>query len=442
MGSDRSDRRGDRDRHRRRSSPRRAAMTTTMPRTRRHRLRRRRRRTPSAAETTVADTAAPDTAATGTEPTGTEATAAGGGEVTFPCRSARPRSRASRLPGATTATPRPDASRCGTSSRPSATPRSKATTAATTAPGVTADSIKVVYYPGPDDDPIVNYLTAAIAIDDTNADRKRPLTTMRDCYEQFYELYGRTVDLQFFQGSGDHDRRGRGTCRCRAHRRGDPALRRARRTDPHRRVRRRTLVARHLVHRLQPGQPPEWYADRDPYTAAVPRSAPHRHVHSAGVPQQADRWQERRVRRRRASRPSRASSAWCTSSPVPSRKRSTRTSSPAPHRRGIEIVEPLPYQLDPGTIQSQASQIIAKLKASNVTTVIFSRRSDRPATSPGRRPHRSTSRSGSSPSRRGVDVTAFARTYDQQQWQHAFGVQLALPACGPRSAATTRCTSG
>ncbi len=42
-----------------------------------------------------------------------------------------------------------------------------------TAQGVTADSIKVVYYLGPDDDPIINYITAAIANDDTNADAKR-----------------------------------------------------------------------------------------------------------------------------------------------------------------------------------------------------------------------------------------------------------------------------
>ena len=71
-----------------------------------------------------------------------------------------------------------------------------------TASGVTADTIKVVYYLGPDDDPIINYITAAIANDDTNADSEATLTTMRDYYEQFYELYGRKVDLQFFQGSG------------------------------------------------------------------------------------------------------------------------------------------------------------------------------------------------------------------------------------------------
>ena len=71
-----------------------------------------------------------------------------------------------------------------------------------TAPGVTADSIKVVYYLGPDDDPIINYITAAIANDDTNADSEATLKTMRDYYEQYYELYGRKVDLQFFVGSG------------------------------------------------------------------------------------------------------------------------------------------------------------------------------------------------------------------------------------------------
>ena len=42
------------------------------------------------------------------------------------------------------------------------------------------------------------------------------------------------------------------------------------------------------------------------------------------------------------------------------------------NEQGIEIAERLPYQLDPATIQASAAQIIAKLKASGVTTVIFS----------------------------------------------------------------------
>jgi hypothetical protein len=38
---------------------------------------------------------------------------------------------------------------------------------------------------------------------------------------------------------------------------------------------------------------------------------------------------------------------------------------------GATMTESLPYTLDPGTIQAQASQIIAKLKSSGVTTVVL-----------------------------------------------------------------------
>ena len=39
---------------------------------------------------------------------------------------------------------------------------------------------------------------------------------------------------------------------------------------------------------------------------------------------------------------------------------------------GADLALVLPYQLDPGTIQESASQIIAKLKAEGVTTVLLS----------------------------------------------------------------------
>ena len=78
------------------------------------------------------------------------------------------------------------------------------------------------------------------------------------------------------------------------------------------------------------------------------------------------------------------------------------------------------------TIQQQASQVITKLKAAGVTTVVFSgdpvapRDFTKEATAQEYFPEWVVAASTL------VDVTAFARTYDQQQWAHAFGVtQLA-----------------
>ena len=92
------------------------------------------------------------------------------------------------------------------------------------------------------------------------------------------------------------------------------------------------------------------------------------------------------------------------------------------NEQGIEIAERLPYQLDPASIQASAAQIIAKLKASGVTTVIFSGDPVAPgdftreATAQEYFPEWLLADSAL------VDTTAFSRTYDQEQWQHAFGV--------------------
>ena len=288
------------------------------------------------------------------------------------CRSARPRSRASTSRGATTATRRPDASPCATSSPPSATPRSRVTTAARPTQGVTADSIKVVYYLGPDDDPIINYITAAIANDDTNADSEATLSTMRDYYEQFYELYGRTVDLQFFKGSGIAS----DEVAARA-----DAVRIAEEIKPFavlggpradRSVRRRAVVPWRAVHQLQP-EPAGRLVRR-------PRSVQLRHHRFGTTDERA-----RHGVHQQADSPARTPSSPATSFTTTPRtfglvyiESSAESAAIADEfvaqlsEQGIEIAERLPYALDPATIQAAAAQIISKLKASGVTTMIFS----------------------------------------------------------------------
>ncbi|MEM9516970.1 MAG: hypothetical protein AAGA42_19135, partial [Actinomycetota bacterium] len=61
-----------------------------------------------------------------------------------------------------------------------------------TAPGVTGDTIKVVFYLGPDDDPVLNFINDAIANDDTNADDAATVEGMAELFNTYYELYGRT----------------------------------------------------------------------------------------------------------------------------------------------------------------------------------------------------------------------------------------------------------
>jgi len=72
-----------------------------------------------------------------------------------------------------------------------------------TAQGVTADSIKVVVYVG---DPAKNPLQAAqvrgAGADTSPATAKETYQGYIDLFSKYYELYGRKIDVNFFDGSG------------------------------------------------------------------------------------------------------------------------------------------------------------------------------------------------------------------------------------------------
>ena len=261
-----------------------------------------------------------------------------------------------------------------------------------TAPGVTADTIKVVYYLGPDDDPIINYITAAIANDDTNADAIATLNTMRDYYEQFYELYGRTVDLQFFTGSGiasDEVAARADAVRIAEEIQpfavlGGPALTAAFGDE----LSSRGIMCIAATRHSRPTSTPT----RDPYNYGITASARQMSVHATEF-----------ISKQLAGKNAEYAGDEFTSTPrkfglvyIESSAESAAIADDFVSQlnaEGIEIAERLPYQLDPATIQASAAQIIAKLKASGVTTVIFSgdpvapgdftRRGHRPGVLPG-----------------------------------------------------------
>ncbi|HEX2784753.1 MAG TPA: hypothetical protein VHN36_14310, partial [Ilumatobacteraceae bacterium] len=72
-----------------------------------------------------------------------------------------------------------------------------------TAPGVTGDQITIVYYEGQESDPIINYITDAAKVDDTNGDQFATMKELMRYYETYYELYGRTINLVTFEGTGN-----------------------------------------------------------------------------------------------------------------------------------------------------------------------------------------------------------------------------------------------
>ncbi|NDE80666.1 MAG: hypothetical protein EB037_07060, partial [Actinobacteria bacterium] len=71
-----------------------------------------------------------------------------------------------------------------------------------TGPGVTADEITIVHYMGPDSDPIINYITAAVKVDETNAQESETIEGFIEYYQTFYEFYGRTIKYIEYESTG------------------------------------------------------------------------------------------------------------------------------------------------------------------------------------------------------------------------------------------------
>ncbi len=138
-----------------------------------------------------------------------------------------------------------------------------------TAPGVTADEITVVAYIGQEADPVIKYVTDAIDNDDTNEDLANTARELVRYYETYYELYGRTVNLQIYEGTGGalDEVAARADAQQIAEEfqpfvvLGGPALTSAFADE---------LAARQIMCiQCTPGQPAEFYLERDPYVWAI-----------------------------------------------------------------------------------------------------------------------------------------------------------------------------
>jgi hypothetical protein len=291
-----------------------------------------------------------------------------------------------------------------------------------TASGVTADSIKVVMYQGPDDDPIINYLTDAIAVDDSNADVEQTARDMLEMFQSYYEFYGRTIDLETYVSTGLAS--DEVTARADAVRiaeesepfvvLGGPALTSAFADE---------LAARDIMCiGCTPGQPASWYAERDPNVWGLAISAQQARTHAREfiAKQLVGKNAEHAGDAAFQGQPRKFGVVYISSSP----ESATINEEFANGLRddGADVAEVLPYTLDPGTIQAQAAQIIAKLKASGVTSVVL--------VADGIAPRDFTNEATAQDyfpewviaAPAGPELTAFARTYDQQQWANAFGV--------------------
>ncbi len=294
-----------------------------------------------------------------------------------------------------------------------------------TAPGVTGDAITIVYYEGQETDPIIAYITDAIRVDDTNGDQFATMKELVRYYETYYELYGRKVNLITFEGTGNAT----DEVAARADAAqialqykpfavfGGPALTSSFADE----------LAAHQVICIgcTPGQPATFYSDRDPYVWGLDGSPLQKQQHVVEL-------LTKQIIGKNAShggdavkdQPRKLGLLYLESSGAS--KELADTFAASMQTAGSPFAEVVAYQLDPTTIQSTATQVITRMKAAGVTTIVFSgdpvapRDFTKEATAQEYFPEWVISASTL------VDVSAFARTYDQEQWKHAFGVtQLA-----------------
>ena len=299
--------------------------------------------------------------------------------------------------------------------------------------GVTADEIVIVHYMGPDGDPVINYITDAVKVDDTNAQEEESINGYVEYFQSFYELYGRKVKMITYESTGlaTDEVTARADAQAIVEKYkpfaviGGPALTNAFSDE----------MAAQKVLCISCGATgsTEWLAERDPYIWAID-----------GSNEQKQQLVTEYIGKQLAGKPASHAGDALKSTPrkfalvyVESGSESKRLADLMSERLAEVGAEPalvLPYVLDPGSLQQSANQIVAKMKAEGVTSVILStdpvapREFTREATAQEYEPEWII------PASTLVDVTAFARSYDQKQWAHAFGVTSLAARINPEIA--------
>jgi hypothetical protein len=298
--------------------------------------------------------------------------------------------------------------------------------------GVTADQITIVYYEGQEADPIIAYITDAIHVDETNQQQFDTMQHIVQYYERYFELYGRHVNLITFEGSGGaaDDVAARADAARIAEQYqpfvvfNGPALTNAFADE---------LAARHVMCiGCTPAQPTQWYVDRDPYVWGLDGSEAQKQAHAVEfITKQLVGKDATHAGDAFVDRPRTFGLLYLDSSA--GAKDLADQYAASMQAAGAPFAEVIPYVLDPSTIQQTASQVISKLKSAGVTTVVFSgdpvapRDFTKEATAQEYFPEWFVSGSGL------VATDAFARTYDQQQWAHAFGITQGAVRTNPET---------
>jgi hypothetical protein len=287
--------------------------------------------------------------------------------------------------------------------------------------GVTEDSIVVVYYSAPETDPVLDFITGPIANDDTRAQVEETVAGYLELFGSYYQTYGRTVDLRIVQASGTST--DEVAARADAQRAieehqpfaaiGGPVLTNAWADE---------MAAAGVVCISCGSTGNEQYREaRAPYLISIGMAGNQTNVHAA-------EWVSKKLAGKPAEHGGDAVAGaervfghvYLTSSEESEQLAQQLAAELS--EAGVELAEQLSYQLDPGRLPEQATSIISKLKESGVTTVLLQADPVAPATFTQEATAQEYFPEWAVVGGTLVDTNTFGRVFDQQQWQHAFGI--------------------
>ncbi len=293
-----------------------------------------------------------------------------------------------------------------------------------TASGVTKDAITVVVYIGdPAKNPLQSATVKGAGADVSPATAKQTYQGYIDLFAKYYETYGRKIDLKFFDGTGG------------------PMDEVAARADA------KAIADMHPFAVLNgANQTPAWSDELAAHhimclancSLAVPESfitahAPY--IFGTGpTPEQASLMTAKLVSSLNGKNARYAGDALKNKKRVfgivhydtidGQQTSAFNTLKRALTSGGVKIATEIPFLLDLNKAQENARAEISKLKAAGVTTVVYTGDPLTPASLTKEATAQNYFPEWVIGSNVLVDIALFGRTFDQQQWQHAFGLAL------------------
>jgi hypothetical protein len=299
-----------------------------------------------------------------------------------------------------------------------------------TAQGVTADEITVVLYQAPENDDVLRAIAGAVT-DDSPADVTATYQGFLPFFQEYYETYGRKVNLVVYQASGNAiDEVAARTAAAEIAQDikpfavwGGPAITTAFSDE---------LTARGIVHIPGGGgSGPEYYVERDPYSIGIGMSG----------------WQFRSqlvsyIANRLSGKPAEHAGAPELAAQErvfglvyldngPAAEQGAQDLKAALNEVGDDLAVTASYR-NPLDVSAEAPGIIARFKDAGVTTVLLVSDPLTPATFTRVATDQDYFPEWLVAGAPLADTTVFGRTYDQRQWANAFGISTLSARSDPQ----------